>query len=80
MADALDTLGALTGLNRATMEELAAQVKANNAKLNACRWHDFAPIPPMQPLRQRYRCEHCGGEIDAHAYYWHQQGRRVVVP
>lgn len=70
----------LTGLSRQSMVELAEQVKANNALLNACAYHDFSPILPRVPLRQRYRCVNCGGEVDHHAWYWHQQGRRPEHP
>lgn len=76
--DGLGVLGELSGLGRDTAMDIFAQVKANSAKLNACPRHDFSPIPPLRQLRQRYRCEHCGGEVDAHAYHWHEQGRRGV--
>ena len=79
MADSLDTLSAATGLSRQTMLELAAQAKANVARLNACPWHDFEPVPGAKVVfgqPDRFRCQRCGGEIDRHAFYWHEQGRR----
>lgn len=76
MSDALDKLGALSGLGRQTMLEIAEQVKANHARLNGCARHEFALIPGGAPLRQKYRCTLCGGEVDHHAWYWHEQGRR----
>ena len=33
--------------------------------------------PPALSMKQRHRCRRCGGEIDAHAYHWHEQGRRA---
>lgn len=80
MADSLDTLSAATGLTRSTMLELAAQVKANVARLNACPWHDFEPVSGSKVVfgqPAKYRCRQCAGEIDRHAFYWHEQGRRA---
>ena len=76
MADGIAALSSLTGLPRAEVESLAAQVKANHARLNDCAWHEFHPIAGRDRLRKRYRCARCGGEVDSHAYYWHEQGRR----
>lgn len=76
MTTALDVLGQVTGLSRDTMNEVLLQVQANHAKLNACARHDFAPIDPVKVMGQRYRCTHCAGEVDHHAWYWHEQGRR----
>lgn len=74
--DGLAVLGELSGLGKSAAQDMLAQVQANRAKLNACQTHAFAPIPPFRALGQRYRCESCGGEIDAHAYYWFMEGRR----
>lgn len=79
MADNLDKLATATGLSRQTMLELAIQVKANVARLSTCPWHDFEPVPGAKVVfgqPDRYRCKHCEGEIDRHAYHWHEQGRR----
>jgi hypothetical protein len=61
------------------MLELAHTAKANYQRLNICQWHEFEPAPGAklvlgQPCR--YRCVHCAGEVDRHAFYWHEQGRR----
>lgn len=74
--DGLAVLGELSGLGRASAQDMLAQVQANRAKLDACPAHAFAPIPPVRLIGQRYRCESCGGEIDAHAYYWFMEGRK----
>lgn len=79
MSDSLDKLSQATGLTRSTMLEVLAEVKANSAKLDACPRHDFEPVPGARVVfgqPDRYRCRQCGGEVDRHAYYWHEQGRR----
>ena len=79
MTDSLDKLSQATGLKRGTMLEVWAEVKANGAKLEACQWHDFEPVPDARQVfgqPDRYRCKRCGGEVDRHAFYWHEQGRR----
>lgn len=80
MADSLGQLATATGLSRSAMLELAAEAKANVARLNACPWHDFEPVPGAKVVfahPSRYRCKHCGGEVDHHAFHWHEQGRRA---
>lgn len=75
----LGVMSELTGLSRQTMQDLAAQVRANHGKLSACPHHNFVAVPGSATpsgLCQRYRCTWCEGEIDHHAWYWHEQGRR----
>lgn len=73
----IGVLGELTGLGGETVQKLADHVKANHSRLMACRSHDFETINPDVRLgRQRYRCIHCNGEVDFHAYHWHEIGRR----
>lgn len=79
MSDNLDKLATATGLKREAMIEIAAQAKANADRLNSCPRHDFEPLPGARTVfshPDRYRCRLCGGEVDRHAYYWHEQGRR----
>ena len=71
-SDGISVLSSLTGLARKTLLQIADEVKANHALLNACQRHEFSPIS----TGRRYRCIECGGEIDRHAFYWHQIGRR----
>lgn len=66
----------LSGMPRSEVLAIWGQVKANQAKLNACPYHEFDPILPLA-TKPRYRCNHCGGEVDASAYHWHEQGRRA---
>jgi hypothetical protein len=80
VTDSVDTLSAATGLSRGTMLELWANAKANQQRLSACLWHDFEPAPGARLVfgqPDRYRCKHCAGEVDRHAYHWHEQGRRT---
>lgn len=80
--DGAGVLGDLTGLGRNDIKCIWEQVQTNHARLRECQYHDFEPIPQklgeIYERKQRYCCKHCGGEIDAHAYYWHEQGRRLV--
>lgn len=73
--DGAGVLGELSGLGRSTMVGLWEQVKANQAKLDACPGHEFVPTPRLETQRQRYRCKHCGGEVDATSRHWYELGR-----
>jgi hypothetical protein len=55
--------------------ELLAQVQANAARLRDCPRHTFERLPGSQPLRHRYRCTNCEGEVDGHAHFWYEIGR-----
>lgn len=70
----------LTGLSRLSVAEIAEQVRANHELLESCGYHEFSPILPLKPMRQRYRCINCGGEVDHTAWYWHEKGRRPEHP
>ena len=38
----------------------------------------MTPIqPPALSMKQKYRCRHCGGEVESFAYRWHEQGQRA---
>jgi predicted SprT family Zn-dependent metalloprotease len=65
----------VTGLPSETVGAIMEQVHANHDRLDGCPGHDFSPIGPAR-LGRKYRCIHCGGEIDSHAYYWHGVGMR----
>lgn len=82
--DGIGAMAEFTRLPRSEVEAIAAQVKANHAKLAGCPWHEFERIPRPDDavlqarLGDRFRCRHCHGEVDARAYHWHQQGRRPM--
>lgn len=74
--DGVGVMSEVTGLARSEIEAIAAEVKANHAKLASCPWHEFERLITAPPGRERYGCRHCRGTIDASAYHWHEQGRR----
>ena len=76
--DGIGAMAEFTRLPRSEVEAIAAQVKANHAKLAGCPWHEFEALITAPPGGGRYRCRHCQGEVDASAYHWHQQGRRPM--
>lgn len=67
-------LADLAGTTATEVQALVEQSRQNIAKLDACERHRFEPIEPVQPLRTRYRCHACGGEVDSHARYWYERG------
>lgn len=79
--DGVGVISDLTGMPRDRLQKLAEVVKANHAALSSCAYHEFDPMAPVWPpslsMKQKYRCRRCGGEIDSHAHYWHEQGRRA---
>lgn len=71
-------LSELTGMDRYDVMAAWEAVKANQAKLNTCPYHEFEPSVISATERNRkYRCKHCGGQVDATAFHWHEQGRRA---
>lgn len=81
MSTAHEVIQQLTGIKPADTASILQQVKANSAKLNACQAHAFEPSPGQEHknLGKRYICTRCRGEVDAHAYYWHEIGRKSAV-
>lgn len=79
MPDGIGQLSAATGMSREELLDIATKVRVNHHKLDACKDHRFELIPnaeiPGFRLKHRYRCAHCGGEIDAIAHHWYQLGR-----
>ena len=70
----------ITGLEAAEVGRIWEQVKANNARLESCPYHEFEQSPQTAVLRslthQKYVCKHCKGEVDHQQYSWHEKGRR----
>ena len=78
--DGIGVMSELTGMSRSKALDLWDRVKANQAKLDACQRHEFEPVSMSETgLRRRYCCQHCGGEVDAHAYHWYEMGRRQTA-
>jgi hypothetical protein len=75
MPNAIEALSRVSGLSKEEVQAIAEKARANVRRLDACTNHAFEPIGPESLLRQRYRCKHCGGEVDSHAYTWYMRGR-----
>jgi hypothetical protein len=77
--DAIAVLSQLSGIDKTEIGAMAAQIKANHAKLDSCSYHEFEPTGavPASIMRQKYQCKNCGGTIDRSAYIWHERGRRA---
>lgn len=54
-------------------QQIAEQVRANARKLDSCTRHMFEPLGADRPPF-RYACITCGGEVDAHGFYWYEKG------
>lgn len=67
-------LVAMSGLPTKEVDKVWEEVKANHAKLDGCPIHEFELLLPTQPLRHRYRCKRCGGEIKGDAHHWYERG------
>lgn len=63
----------LTGLRQDELARMAAEIKANSAKLRACPYHEFE----QGKTSEKYACRHCGGEVNYQSWLWHEQGRRA---
>lgn len=74
MTNSLDKLAKLSGLSAETMQPLMNQARWNNHLLRRCERHDFYDMTPDIQLLKRYKCRHCGGEINGVAYYWYREG------
>lgn len=51
-----------------------AETRANLAKLEACKDHNFQPITPGL-FGTRYMCHNCKGEVDGLTAKWYERGR-----
>ncbi|KVN83498.1 hypothetical protein [Burkholderia ubonensis] len=75
MANGIEALSRVSDLSTDEVQAIAEQARANVRRLEACADHAFEPIGSESLLRQRYRCTHCSGELDAHAHRWYMRGR-----
>ncbi len=76
--DGLGVMSEVTGLPRDEILSIWEEVKANQAKLDSCPWHEFERLITAPPGKEAYGCRHCRGKVDASAYRWHQLGRRPM--
>jgi hypothetical protein len=63
---------------RLDTDKIVREVQENYRRLGGCAQHVFEKIEPWQPLRGRWRCRNCQGEIDNHAHTWFAIGKRMV--
>ncbi len=60
-------------MNRADLDQIWADVKANRAILDACPLHDFVPEEPGK-FGSRHRCTRCGGTAESLHAFWYRRG------
>jgi len=77
----LNRFSELVGVKLPEISSLYEEVKANSARLRSCDAHTFEPLPGQEQkvMGKRYVCTACRGEVDHHAFYWHEVGRRAPV-
>ena len=75
--DGIAAMASMTGLSRKSMLEIAAEVKANHAKLQACEQHEFGA--PTGLHNRRRICARCGGEADSISAGWYEEGAKHAL-
>ncbi len=62
-------------INKEHLREIFEEVKENNRKLFNCTGpHKFVVMGTEEIINKKYRCELCGGTIDAGRKHWYDQG------
>ena len=76
-------------MNKSDVDEIFQRVKANSAKLDSCKLHDFSilfnsftkQVLDKPDLFCRWRCSKCLGEVDGIYRRWYllglEHGKRV---
>ena len=77
MPENFDKLSDITGLSPEVVRKIAEEVKLNSEALRLCPRHDFAATESEALFRQKYKCRHCFGTINYHAYHWYELGKRA---
>lgn len=54
-------------------QRMLADVRENIRRLDTCTGHQFTETD-ARPLKQRYTCSACKGEIEFIAHLWYQRG------
>lgn len=71
--DVRDLMGAV-GISRSESDRILQEVRANQARLDACQGpHDFGPIDSSN-LPRTYRCSKCGGTVSTVHAIWYKKG------
>lgn len=61
-------------MDKAAASRLWEQAKANQAKLKACKGHDFPMPKDGLSLGIRVTCTKCGGTLDGINAIWYREG------
>lgn len=57
------------------VDEIWKQVVENHVKLASCEQHEFTiDLFPDRPVGKRWKCTHCGGEVDSNSKDWYERG------
>jgi hypothetical protein len=65
----------LIGLQPGVMSKIWEEVKANHAKLEQCKGHDFSrPYKQRGELVTDWMCSKCGGHVDTSHKRWYELG------
>lgn len=63
------------GVSKTEFAAIWDEVKANHARLDACRLHNFAiDTTPDRPLGKKWKCTACGGVVDEIRKQWYERG------
>lgn len=73
MNNSLEKLAQATGIAQPELMSIWDQVKANHARLESCKRHDFGSMDAHK-LGAKYTCRACGGTADAVAVSWYRRG------
>lgn len=65
-----DVLSNVSGLSKDTIYDIAKKVKENQARLEACKYHNFQ----LTEKQGRYKCTNCNGEVDSINKSWYELG------
>jgi len=65
---------AKAGMTKENVRRIMDEVEVNYERLDRCPAHAFELIEGGQPLRNRYACKVCGGEVDNTARFWYTKG------
>ena len=60
-------------MNPLELKRIWERYKANVCRLEDCPRHEFVRNGPTS---DRWTCAVCGGEVDAHAQIWYENGLR----
>lgn len=75
MGDVVKALSDVSGLRKKEIKQIWENVKANHKRLDECEGpHEFELVGEDRPLKSKYRCRKCKGELDRINHGWYQRG------